>query len=241
VAPVDLVVSLAGEDDWTAFSEGEYAYITKFSLWRRRKESAAANILARQAVAGALRVSLRSVAMIRESSGRPSVTVSRDGLSSHYQISIAHSGGLVAVALTPRLHNVRLGVDVEVVTQHVSSALFSRLSMPEQASLSLASPNDRPMLFGRYWTLKESLAKALGVPLPELLSHEVCHRGQAGPYYLSNDSGLDPVTVLGQRMVVYSMIVNLDSIVTLCFSICGLQEPQLESADIRLWDSLLSN
>ena len=80
-------------------------------------------------------------------------------------ISIAHSRGLVvcAVAALPRL-----GVDVEnyqkrkIHLAEISSATFHSLELAEMARLPEAERKD---YFFRCWTLKEALAKALGIGL----------------------------------------------------------------------------
>lgn len=74
----------------------------------------------------------------------------------HFNIS--HSGNVAACALGPR----PLGVDVEVIRQVKGPVIRRVLTKKEQGYLGQVPEGFRDREFFRFWTLKESYAKALG-------------------------------------------------------------------------------
>lgn len=78
--------------------------------------------------------------------------------------SLSHSGGWAAVAYAPA--GCRIGVDIERHRPRNLLALAKFAFDPDETNL-LASLEDteRERVFYALWTLKESMAKALGVPL----------------------------------------------------------------------------
>lgn len=92
--------------------------------------------------------------LARNSFGKPS-------LASHprVQVSFAHCAGAVLVASA----DARIGVDVEWIRPRNRYAVARMLHPRETAALADAADPDRQ--FFRYWTLKESYVKALGVGL----------------------------------------------------------------------------
>lgn len=78
--------------------------------------------------------------------------------------SLSHSGGWAAVAYAPA--DCRIGVDIEWTRARNLLALAKFAYDPAEIQLleSLAGA-EREQVFYALWTLKESMAKALGVPL----------------------------------------------------------------------------
>lgn len=92
--------------------------------------------------------------------GRPAVLQAGGGPPLHF--SLAHSRGLIAVAVAPRV----IGVDVERLPSPETVEACARALHPgEQAELAAAPPGERRAHFGRLWTRKEAYLKALGTGL----------------------------------------------------------------------------
>ncbi|MFD7111609.1 4'-phosphopantetheinyl transferase family protein [Streptomyces microflavus] len=92
--------------------------------------------------------------------GRPAVVQAGGGPPLHF--SLAHSRGLIAVAVAPRV----IGVDVERLPSPETVEACARALHPgEQAELAAAPPGERRAHFGRLWTRKEAYLKALGTGL----------------------------------------------------------------------------
>lgn len=96
----------------------------------------------------------------RSSAGRPSLPFGPD-------FNIAHSGGIVVLAAAARASGVRVGIDIEVISDTWAGLLDVALTRTERAALLATSkPEDE---FFRMWTYKEAVVKAdgrgLAVPL----------------------------------------------------------------------------
>ncbi|MFJ9641013.1 4'-phosphopantetheinyl transferase family protein [Streptomyces sp. NPDC101178] len=92
--------------------------------------------------------------------GRPAVVQAEGAPPLHF--SLAHSRGLVAVAIAAR----PVGVDVERLPSPETVGACARALHPgEQAELAAAAPDERRAHFGRLWTRKEAYLKALGTGL----------------------------------------------------------------------------
>ncbi|MFJ4825604.1 4'-phosphopantetheinyl transferase family protein [Streptomyces bacillaris] len=92
--------------------------------------------------------------------GRPAVVQTDDEPMLHF--SLAHSRGLVAVAVAPRV----IGVDVErLPSTGTVEACARALHTRERAELAAVPPDERQAYFGRLWTRKEAYLKALGTGL----------------------------------------------------------------------------
>ncbi|RST22901.1 4'-phosphopantetheinyl transferase superfamily protein [Streptomyces sp. WAC04770] len=92
--------------------------------------------------------------------GRPAVVQSADAPTLHF--SLAHSRGLIAVAVAPRV----IGVDVErLPSTGTVEACARALHTRERAELAAVPPEERQAYFGRLWTRKEAYLKALGTGL----------------------------------------------------------------------------
>jgi len=83
--------------------------------------------------------------------------------------SLSHSGGYAA--LVTASSSVRVGIDIETVTPRDFPRLAEAAYSPDEAVyLQSVDPAALPARFYEYWTLKESFAKALGMPLMEALT-----------------------------------------------------------------------
>ncbi|NUV89929.1 4'-phosphopantetheinyl transferase superfamily protein [Streptomyces sp. KAI-26] len=92
--------------------------------------------------------------------GRPAVVQTDDAPTLHF--SLAHSRGLIAVAVAPRV----IGVDVErLPSTGTVEACARALHTRERAELAAVPPEERQAYFGRLWTRKEAYLKALGTGL----------------------------------------------------------------------------
>ncbi|MEW2067053.1 4'-phosphopantetheinyl transferase superfamily protein [Streptomyces sp. NPDC007346] len=93
--------------------------------------------------------------------GRPAVVQAQAG-GPPLHFSLAHSRGLIAVVVAPRV----IGVDVERLPSAQTVEACARALHPgEQAELEAAPPGERRAHFGRLWTRKEAYLKALGTGL----------------------------------------------------------------------------
>jgi hypothetical protein len=84
-------------------------------------------------------------------------------------ISLSHSHGFAALALTPR--PVAVGVDVEWLAPRdfKSMARIAYCAAEAEYLTSLDDPEVLRSSFYEFWTLKEAFAKALGLPLADVL------------------------------------------------------------------------
>jgi 4'-phosphopantetheinyl transferase len=89
--------------------------------------------------------------------GQPHGKVATDGM----QLSVSHSGDLVAVAFHPR---TPVGVDVELVDPTIDADSLAAVSLSEVEADQLAEvePARRARAFTQYWTRKEAVVKATG-------------------------------------------------------------------------------
>jgi phosphopantetheinyl transferase len=96
----------------------------------------------------------------RTESGKP-VLLHPEG----WQISVSHSRGREAAALSKRL----IGVDVELVRPY-HAALARRVFTPDERLVIAASDNP-DAAYTRLWTLRESLCKCTGEGMRGLMSN----------------------------------------------------------------------
>jgi 4'-phosphopantetheinyl transferase len=89
--------------------------------------------------------------------GRPHGKVTTSGM----QLSVSHSGDLIAVAFHPR---TTVGVDVELVDPAIDADSLATVSLAESEAKLLATlePAERARAFTQYWTRKEAVVKATG-------------------------------------------------------------------------------
>jgi 4'-phosphopantetheinyl transferase len=88
---------------------------------------------------------------------RPHGKVTADGM----QLSVSHSGDLIAVAFHP---STAVGVDVELVNPRIDPDSLAAVSLAgsEANQLGEFAPVERALAFTKYWTRKEAVVKATG-------------------------------------------------------------------------------
>lgn len=97
-------------------------------------------------------------------------------------VSLSHSGGRVAVALTDPRNT--LGIDIEVYKNRSFMRIARHYFAPEEVSeLELLSGLEQRHCFFKFWVLKESLAKFTGSGLSSKLlrSAFIAQKNSAGP------------------------------------------------------------
>ncbi|MDV3348449.1 4'-phosphopantetheinyl transferase superfamily protein [Leptothoe sp. LEGE 181152] len=100
------------------------------------------------------------------------------------RFNISHTRGMVAVIVARELD---CGVDVESVErfnclEHLAANV---LAPAELASLLTVPDSERPLLFSRYWTLKEAYSKALGLGLSMPFERIAFELREGGPRLLN--------------------------------------------------------
>jgi len=143
-------------------------------------------LMARAAVADALGVAPRDWAWREGPRGRPEV----DRADCPVSFNLAHSAGLVVCALSPL---GPVGVDVEHRGRTpIDRALIERCCADDEAADVEAHGDDWRDRFLKYWTLKESYLKAVGlgvsVHLPDVRFHL---DGDARPAFRGSLAGAD--------------------------------------------------
>lgn len=92
-------------------------------------------------------------------------------------ISIAHTDGAVAVAVTTRPHEgIDVGIDIERIDRQANrlTAIANRYFSPAEADrMKLLPEAEMAIFFFELWTAKEAYAKCLDLPLAEVLGMEV--------------------------------------------------------------------
>ncbi|HKY02948.1 MAG TPA: 4'-phosphopantetheinyl transferase superfamily protein [Burkholderiales bacterium] len=161
-------VALAGGPAW--FSEEEHARLASMHHPRRRLEFVLGRRLLRHALQSRYPNAFRGWRVEAPETGRPFLET--EDSSPPPTFSISHCKGHVACALAPM---GPIGVDVECIgtrKRDVASLSAAVLHPIEQERLAASNAVDRERLFLRFWTLKEALAKALGlglaIPMREL-------------------------------------------------------------------------
>nr|WSZ99037.1 4'-phosphopantetheinyl transferase superfamily protein [Streptomyces sp. NBC_00857] len=124
-----------------------------------RARFAASRLLLKHAAATALDVRATDLELARSPGGRPYLR----GCGT-VDVSLSHTGGLVAVGLNLR---GSMGVDAEPVSRTVhGTGVELRACIPrERAALERLPAHRRDLALLRLWTLKEAYTKALGTGL----------------------------------------------------------------------------
>jgi 4'-phosphopantetheinyl transferase len=105
-----------------------------------------------------------------------------------YHFSVSHSGDWVLFASARR----PVGIDVERIEDFPIEAVDLILAPGEKECLDGMSIRDRVRGFYRYWTLKESYGKALGIGLIEPMARLAIGRDTNGILFISTDNEIDP-------------------------------------------------
>lgn len=151
----DEAVSLA-----SVCSRDEHARAERFLRDEDRRSFLAAHGLVRRALSHLAReVAPAAWRFTATEKGRPEV---EDG--GGLRFNLAHASAWVACVVTRELD---CGIDVEAIDRPTDHELLARrtLTRDERRELQAAPEGERPRRFIERWTLKEALAKALGVGL----------------------------------------------------------------------------
>jgi 4'-phosphopantetheinyl transferase len=149
----------AAQLDVLAPEERERA--SRFRFDKDRRLYLASRVLLRNLLSRHSTVAPRAWAFVADEYGKPRI-VSPSGVE--LDVSVSHTNGLVCCAVAQRS---AIGVDAEDITRTVDmSAIVERCFSPgERRRLGRLQPMDARVEFFKHWTLKEALAKALGIGL----------------------------------------------------------------------------
>jgi 4'-phosphopantetheinyl transferase len=149
----------------TILSEVDWRSIDLLAYQPRRTQAIAARVLLRFALSTLVewKTSPSEWEFGKTSLGKPYVD-GQPGIS----LSLSYSGNCIAVALSL---TSAVAVDIEAPSKPVATGKLSAyLSARERMILSCAPDDAKPSAFLKIWTLKEALAKLLGVGVSEDLS-----------------------------------------------------------------------
>lgn len=116
-----------------------------------------------------------NIVLNQQAAGR--VTFAPAAAAYHPSFSVAHSGGYVVVALSPK---APVGVDIELLSRTISldRLITRRFHEDERVALSTLPDEARRLGFFRIWTLKESLVKMRDGQLLDVLKNTSITLGQ---------------------------------------------------------------
>lgn len=145
------------------------AEAVRWSAYRRPDDArrfALGRALVKRSVADACGVAPSEVRVVTSSRGRPSVVLAgrpdRAGARPALDVSIAHAGGLVGVALG---WSCRVGLDLEPLAAATPDLSLVATAPAERPALACLEPSlRREAALGR-WVAKEAYAKLLGIGL----------------------------------------------------------------------------
>lgn len=159
------------ESDWLLLSSGiqceEKERIGKFVFRRDGKSAMAGRLLIRKFLTNVTGLSWREIIILRDLKTNKPYFLSDQFKNIHFNIS--HSGDFVILA--GHTGNIKLGIDIMKIDKKRSSEVpeFFRLmsrhfSEEEMKNINLPSgDSDKMKMFYRYWCLKESYSKAIGI------------------------------------------------------------------------------
>jgi 4'-phosphopantetheinyl transferase len=159
----------------------ELKRVRRFRFERSKDEFILAHILARQAVADALGLTVSDIDFGYRDTGQPILTHPRD---TDIFFSVSHTKDLVACAVNMKSP---VGIDVERIERKSERwQLASRFFSPEEyLSISQAPTADRDRTFLNLWTLKEAYLKANGRGI-QGLDEAIFTFDETGKYSLRN-------------------------------------------------------
>lgn len=143
-------------------SDSEIADIEKYKLSKRKIEHLTGIVLSRIFVSKILSISAKEVQFELGENGKPFC-------KSHPEIhfNISHGGDYIVAAFA----DVSVGVDVESWKRKPPMEVARRFfSATEFQQLDSVSRDEKPFLFYKFWTAKESYLKMLGTGLTKSLS-----------------------------------------------------------------------
>lgn len=118
--------------------------------------------VARELLADELHLPADSLHLCKDPRGRPALCT-RDGQPiADVDISLAHTGALLAIALA---HGARVGVDIEIIPPDADDEDLARtfLAPTEYAQWHAIPAAERHDVLYQFWTAKEAFQKALGL------------------------------------------------------------------------------
>lgn len=137
--------------------DGERARAARFALPVRRQEYEAAHGLLREMVAVLTGAEPRRLAFAAaQEHGKPALV---DPPPGHWDVNLTHTAGLVACVVA---RDADAGIDSEPLSRRIDPALAGRFLAPDEADWVAAQAEPRAA-FLAVWTLKEALAKAVGL------------------------------------------------------------------------------
>ncbi|MBY3203454.1 4'-phosphopantetheinyl transferase family protein [Rhizobium laguerreae] len=154
---------LLGYDVWSmlpALSEEERQHSERFQFAEDRRDYVAAHALLRRALSGLLGGRPQDWRFVSGPHGKPELVHDQ----APYQVSLSHSRGFVACAIT---RAGPVGIDTEIVDPSVNvEQIAARFFSPrENELLATSTAEARHENFTALWTLKEAVVKALGTGL----------------------------------------------------------------------------
>ena len=169
VVAVGFAVEPPEDDDTYAAAEGllseeERARARRFRFDVDRRRFTVARGLVRRMLSRQVDVAPADWRIEADAQGRPFVAAPADG--GNLRFSASHTEGLVLCAVAV---GRAIGADVERVRERAPLEVAGRFFAPsEVAALDAFPPGEQGDAFFRFWTLKESYAKArgLGLSLP---------------------------------------------------------------------------
>ena len=109
-----------------------------------------------------MRIPLDDLEVRPASDGAPEVWLR--GVRSDLQVSLSHSGGRAATALSPH-PQVAVGIDLETVRPRSERFMRDYLTDSERSQVVEAPPGEKDLLVTLFWSAKEAVLKALRLGL----------------------------------------------------------------------------
>jgi 4'-phosphopantetheinyl transferase len=219
-------------DVW--FDAHERVRRDSFLCLQARRQFTATHVLLRKILGDQMGLSPEEVCLHRSAQGRLHL-VSCNPSNIALDISISHTSEYVMVAI---IEDTKIGIDVEMLTArniNPSMPLFglqAAFGVHEQSSLLELSKSARWDEVIRLWTLKEAVAKAVGLGLALPLKRAQFIHDEGRTFYLDGDkatwSFLNLRNGLNAWLSVAIPIANAGVRLT---QLCGLAEEPLSTAD----------
>ncbi|XP_054071705.1 L-aminoadipate-semialdehyde dehydrogenase-phosphopantetheinyl transferase isoform X2 [Rissa tridactyla] len=142
--------------------------IGQFVFARDAKAALAGRLLIRKLIAEKLRIPWNEITLQRTSKGKPFLANNIFGIYSNYNFNVSHQGDYAVLAAEPEL---QVGIDIMKTNLPGSSSIpnFFRIMNRQFTETEwgvISSMGNEWMqldMFHRYWALKESFLKAIGV------------------------------------------------------------------------------
>lgn len=157
----------AWRDLWALLDKNERAQADRYHSERDRQRYSIAHGILRRLLSRYVAVPPTDIRFLVGAHGKPDLAQSSGDRALRF--NIAHSGELALFAFA---EDREVGVDVEVINSRAADpAIAERFFAPAEWRRIVAQPPaDRPLMFARFWTLKEAYLKALGIGLTQPLN-----------------------------------------------------------------------